>query len=125
MVHMGAAENITQVPGGILRFTFTVRLGSSTNSSYLEITTISGVILSRQQPWYLYQPASCQSNPCYLNGSVRFRFPTPAHSGHAWDACIGLLSSAHVCVSARICECVEIAPSSWRAGGCSFYTMSC
>eukprot|EP00884_Botryococcus_braunii_P004264 jgi/Botrbrau1/13839/Bobra.0056s0076.1 len=63
------ASNLTVVPGGILRFIFTVRLSSSSNSSYLQVGTISGVILGERQPWSSYKPAPCRTNPCFLNAS--------------------------------------------------------
>lgn len=102
---------MTEVPGGILRFTFTVRLSSSTNSSYLEVTTISGVILTRQQSWSLYQPASCRSNPCYLNASVRFRTPPSRITycrhllGGLWAPARCVFVPARMCARACVCGC--------------------
>ncbi|CAK0770461.1 hypothetical protein CVIRNUC_003769 [Coccomyxa viridis] len=56
---MGAA-----VPGDLVRFQVVFWLTSSTNASYLHVSTVKGVVQSGFESWNTLQPVACMTAPC-------------------------------------------------------------
>eukprot|EP00884_Botryococcus_braunii_P009693 jgi/Botrbrau1/18725/Bobra.0386s0048.1 len=58
-------DNVTEIPGGLVRFLFTVNLTTSSNTSYLHINFLSGTIQNRNIPWWGQEATvTCPSLPC-------------------------------------------------------------
>eukprot|EP00884_Botryococcus_braunii_P006485 jgi/Botrbrau1/15838/Bobra.40_1s0022.1 len=62
-------DNVTAIPGDIMRFMIVVQLSSNTNSSYRSINVISGTIQTSILPWWQFPIRSldCESLPCIYN----------------------------------------------------------
>jgi hypothetical protein len=65
------ADNVTSIPGSILRFMITITLTSDVDSSYRGISIISGVMRDRIHGWWYTPAVFCNSLPCNYSSAVR------------------------------------------------------
>ncbi|BDA42249.1 probable lysyl endopeptidase at N-terminal half [Coccomyxa sp. Obi] len=102
------------VPGDLLRLQIVFWLTSSTNTSYLHVSAVKGIIQSGYSGWTSVQPVACMTAPCYFKEPILakappssplptkavFRFAPETDTAVAQDVCLhdGFLDLATVSV---------------------------